>query len=223
MIPWKESSSAIKQNLISISGQLKQKCSSGILLKIQQAINQITGYDSCERLKELVLQKDLEYGQMKEKTNSSRLVYFQTIDERAKCQRELNTLLQRKHVWTEDDVNRFTELYKNEMRLESSETTHRQTMESLDKGLDSLHLDLMNSMRERYQQEQLWSDKIRKMSTYGTFGLLTFNLILFITIQFVFEPRKRKRLLDELLKVIDEKQQQDLAKIQSIFENNQQK
>ncbi len=62
----------------------------------------------------------------------------------------------------------------------------------------------MNSMRERYQQEQLWSDKIRKMSTYGTFGLLTFNLILFIMIQFVFEPRKRKRLLDELLKVIDE-------------------
>ncbi len=81
MIPWKESSSAIKQNLISISGQLKQKYSSGILLKIQQAINQITGYDSCERLKELVLQKDLEYGQMKEKTNSSRLVYFQTIDD----------------------------------------------------------------------------------------------------------------------------------------------
>lgn len=220
MIPWKEGPSRLRHNLVCLTNDLRHKFSSKVFLQIQQAINQITGYDSCERLKDLVLQKDHEYSLMKEKTYNSRLSYFQAIDERAKCQRELNTLLQRKHVWTEDDVNRFTELYKNEMRLESSECTLKQAMDSLDKGLDALHLDLMNSMRERYQQEQLWSDKIRKMSTYGTFGLLTFNLALFIAIQLVFEPRKQQRLLAKLTKVIDQKQQESFLNLQRTIESN---
>ena len=209
--------SCFKSVFRRIESQLKPKFTCSIASEIQSFLNTATGYDACEKLKNDVLQKDQLYSELKEKTQTSRLNYFQTIDDRAKCQRELNTLLQRKHVWTEDDVNRFTELYKNEMRLEGSESSLKQSMQSMEKNLDSLHLELMNAIRERYQQEQLWSDKIRKFSSYGTFGLLAFNLILFISIQFVFEPKKKKKLIDEVVRIIDSKKKEDLDNLRFIL------
>lgn len=168
---------------------------------IQRLINQATGYDSCEKLKDAVLQRDRDYTALKEHATSTKHNYYKSIDERAKCQRELNALLQRKHLWTEEDVNRFTELYKNEMRLESAEMQGKSETEALEKQLDQLHLDLMNGMRERYQQEQLWSDKIRKISAYGTVGLLCVNIGLFLAVHFWIEPRKKAKFLADLSKV----------------------
>ena len=65
---------------------------------LQKLINQITGYDSCERLKEHVNKRDSENGSLKSHANASKGTYHQAIEERAKCQRELNALLQRKHL-----------------------------------------------------------------------------------------------------------------------------
>ncbi|CAJ0826383.1 8073_t:CDS:1 [Entrophospora sp. SA101] len=49
----------------------------------------------------------------------------------------------------------------------------------------------------RYHEEQVWSDKIRSASTYGTISLILLNFILFICVQTVFEPRKRQKLADK--------------------------
>jgi len=51
------------------------------------------------------------------------------------------------------------------------------------------------SVHGRYHEEQIWSDKIRRASTWGTFALMGVNVVLFIVVQIGFEPWRRKRLV----------------------------
>ena len=47
----------------------------------------------------------------------------------------------------------------------------------------------------RYHEEQIWSDKIRRASTWGTFALMGVNVVLFVIVQVGLEPWRRKRLV----------------------------
>lgn len=47
----------------------------------------------------------------------------------------------------------------------------------------------------RYHEEQIWSDKIRRMSTWGTWGLMGINILLFVVFQIGVEPWRRRRLV----------------------------
>ena len=150
----------------SSSSMLKGLFEGGVKFA-QVTLNKITGYDVCEALKNRVLEEDVNFARIKEKVNHSKATYQQAIQDRANCQRDLNTLLQRKHAWSEEDVTRFTQLYKDEIRFEALQNNEKVTNQTLENQLDASHSLLMNIMRERYQQEQLWSDKIRKISTFG--------------------------------------------------------
>lgn len=72
---------------------------------------------------------------------------------------------------------------------------------------------------ERYHEEQLWSDKIRSVSTYGTWALMVVNLILFVAVQTVFEPYKRKRLTDRFEDLLVQKVTEEEAKYQEAFQH----
>ena len=54
----------------------------------------------------------------------------------------------------------------------------------------------MRSILARYHEEQVWSDKIRSASTYGSLAVLGMNLVVFILAVILVEPWKRKRLLE---------------------------
>ena len=54
---------------------------------------------------------------------------------------------------------------------------------------------LSASILARYHEEQIWSDKIRRMSTWGTWGLMGVNVLLFLVFQIGVEPWRRKRLV----------------------------
>lgn len=47
----------------------------------------------------------------------------------------------------------------------------------------------------RYHEEQIWSDKIRRASTWGTFALMGVNVLLFVVVQIGLEPWRRNRLV----------------------------
>lgn len=89
------------------------------------------------------------------------------------------------------------------MQLEQDEYESKAENEVLEKKVDQAHQDLINAMRERYQEEQLWSDKIRRTSTFGTFGLMFVNFLLFLVLQMYIEPRKRRRLVNEVIAAME--------------------
>ncbi len=57
-------------------------------------------------------------------------------------------------------------------------------------------------MRERYIEEQMFSDKIRSASTMWTYGLILTHLGLFCAVQFWVEPKKKTALVDEVARVV---------------------
>lgn len=175
---------------------------------MSRAINVITGYDVCERLRESVRHYDQGLLCLKSELGEARVRYRRAVAERSACQKEINGLLQRKSGWQDAELTRFTELYRREIQLEQDEYESKAENEVLEKKVDQAHQHLINAMRERYQEEQLWSDKIRRTSTFGTFGLMLVNFFLFLILQLFIEPRKRRRLVNEVIAAMEERKDQ---------------
>jgi sensitive to high expression protein 9 len=62
----------------------------------------------------------------------------------------------------------------------------------------------MQAILQRYHEEQVWSDKIRNVSTYAGLAGLLVNLVVFVGAIAFVEPWKRKRLVERLEERIEE-------------------
>ena len=107
----------------------------------------------------------------------------------------MNELLQRKHAWTPNDLERFTELYRSDHANEQAESAAQENLMTVERRTEEAAAKLSASILARYHEEQIWSDKIRRMSTWGTWGLMGVNVLLFLVFQIGVEPWKRKRLV----------------------------
>lgn len=67
----------------------------------------------------------------------------------------------------------------------------------------------MKTILARYHDEQVWSDKIRSASTYGTMAAIALNLLVFITATLLIEPWKRRRMAKMFEKKIEELNEQN--------------
>ncbi|CAO3685632.1 unnamed protein product [Rhizopus microsporus] len=172
------------------------------LQKASRVLNELTGYNHIETVKEKVTRQAALLNQLVMST-----------------QRSINELLQRKHLWTADDVTKFTELYRLEHAHTQAEMTAKERYQTCEKQMDREYMELARSIMERYHEEQLWSDKIRSASTYGTWALMGVNLLLFVAVQTVFEPRKRKRLTDRFEELLVAKVNEEEEKFKHVFES----
>ena len=107
----------------------------------------------------------------------------------------MNELLQRKHAWTPNDLERFTELYRSDHANEQAEAAAQENLLTIERRAEEAAAKLSASILARYHEEQIWSDKIRRMSTWGTWGLMGVNVLLFLVFQIGVEPWRRKRLV----------------------------
>ena len=155
----------------------------------------------------------------RDQMQQAKRAYESAIDTRSSTQREINELLQRKHLWSGEDVTRFTELYRLEHEHSQREIHAKETYQHAEKQMDREYMGLAQSIMERYHEEQLWSDKIRSVSTYGTWALMVLNLVLFIMMQSIFEPYKRKRLTDRFEELLIAKVDEEEAKFRGLMQN----
>lgn len=125
----------------------------------------------------------------------AREAYSSAISQRSASQREVNELLQRKHAWTPNDLERFTALYRSDHANEQSESSAQERLAAAERRAEEATAKLSASILARYHEEQIWSDKIRRMSTWGTWGLMGVNVLLFLVFQIGVEPWRRKRLV----------------------------
>lgn len=107
----------------------------------------------------------------------------------------MNELLQRKHAWSPTDLERFTLLYRNDHTNEVAETETQEALSQAEREAEEAAAQLSRSILSRYHEEQVWSDKIRRMSTWGTWGLMGMNVLLFLIFQILVEPWRRRRLV----------------------------
>ena len=121
--------------------------------------------------------------------------YTTAISRRSASQREVNELLQRKHTWSATDLERFTSLYRNDHANEVAESEAQEALTRTEQEAEEAAAQLSKCILSRYHEEQVWSDKIRRMSTWGTWGLMGMNVLLFLIFQVAVEPWRRRRLV----------------------------
>ncbi|KAK4222268.1 Mdm33 family-domain-containing protein [Podospora fimiseda] len=191
------------------------------VLVATQTINDLTGYSAIEAIKARNHELEQQHSAAQTRLREARQTYKSLTQHRASTQREVTTLLARKDTWNPTDLERFTSLYRMDHELEaqvanaSSELTEAETEES------KLSADLNAGILRRYHEEQIWSDRIRRQSTWGTWGLMGVNFFLFVLLQFVAEPWRRKRMIKgiaESEKGIIEEVRQELSDVRLALE-----
>ncbi|KAH6660431.1 Mdm33 family-domain-containing protein [Truncatella angustata] len=178
------------------------------LFQASQRINDLTGYSGIETLKNQISNLESALTQAQENLHSSRNAYKVSVSERSSSQREVTTLLARQKSWTPADFERFTALYRTDYELEAAVARHASELEEAEREAERLSRELSAGILARYHEEQIWSDKIRRMSTWGTWGLMGVNILLFFMFQFGAEPWRRARLV----KGFEEKVQEALER-----------
>lgn len=93
------------------------------------------------------------------------------------------------------DLERFTSLYRNDHTNEVAEHEAQEALSKAEREAEEAAGKLSKNILSRYHEEQVWSDKIRRMSTWGTWGLMGVNVLLFLIFQIGVEPWRRKRLV----------------------------
>lgn len=177
----------------------------GMLLVASKTLNDVTGYSSIEQLKKTVERLELELQQAKSSVRAAKAAYLEAISKRSDSQREINELLTRKHSWTPQDVERFTELYRSDHEYLQREKNAERNLEEAENTVDSVQVHLTTLILTRYHEEQMWSDKIRQALTWGTWALMGVNLLLFAVATLLVEPWKRKRLVSAFHDEVREK------------------
>ncbi|KAJ5697391.1 hypothetical protein N7488_011075 [Penicillium malachiteum] len=160
-----------------------------------QRLNDLTGYSGIEALKKEIHEQETRLRNARAQVRISKDAYTAAINNRSTSQREVNELLQRKHAWSTTDLERFTLLYRNDHTNEVAETESQEALSRAEREAEEAAAQLSKSILSRYHEEQVWSDKIRRMSTWGTWGLMGVNVLLFLVFQILVEPWRRRRLV----------------------------
>lgn len=165
------------------------------IFKATSALNDVTGYSAIEQLKLTIDSLEQELKDAKQTVKGAKDKYTKAIQERSLLQKEINELLTRKHNWSQNDLERFTELYRNDHVNEQGEISAQEQLTKAEQLVDSIQLKLTQLILTRYHEEQIWSDKIRRASTWGTWFLMGFNIMLFVVATFIVEPWKRRKMV----------------------------
>ncbi|GKT45400.1 sensor protein EvgS [Colletotrichum spaethianum] len=165
------------------------------LLTASTTLNTLTGYAPIEAIKHQNTLLENRLAEAQSLVRTARVTYKTTNAKRATTQREVTTLLARKEMWSPTDLERFTQLYRQDHSLEQEVSAAAEALTDAEHAEQALGQQLNAGILKRYHEEQIWSDRIRRASTWGTWGLMGVNVLLFIVLQFVAEPWKRRRLV----------------------------
>lgn len=193
-------------------------------LNATRTLNDVTGYSSIEHIKIQNAKLEDALADAHERVRNARQAYKSSNTKRAATQREVTTLLARKDSWSPLDLERFTELYRVDHVLESEVVSSQEALTEAEADEQSLNQQLNAGILKRYHEEQIWSDRIRRASTWGTWGLMGMNFLLFVILQFVAEPWKRRRLVRGVVaeeKAVLEEVRNQLEEVRLAIERSQ--
>ncbi|KAF9203142.1 sensitivity to high expression protein she9 [Haplosporangium sp. Z 27] len=196
--------SAIPDSLRQLSDSVKRKDYRSTIAQLAEHLNSITGYNTINELKHKVIAHGDRLDEARIKLVQAKQSYEDAISTRSDTQKAINDLLQRKHLWSPNDVIRFTDLYRSEHANEQAEQKTKAAYKLAEADVESKSRLLTRVIMERYHEEQVWSDKIRAASTYGTWGLVGVNVMAFLLVQAFVEPRRRRKQVERYEELVQD-------------------
>lgn len=124
--------------------------------------------------------------------------------QKTSSQKEVVGLLERKHSWSDSDLERYMSLVRSEHLNDQAVQNAKDKVAEAEKGLEEARSRLEKVERKQYHEEQIWSDTIRRNSTWVTFGLMGFNIFVLLASIVLIEPWRRSRMVREIRSALDE-------------------
>ena len=193
--------------------QLSKRTSSAmdaILARASSAgrhINLYTGtdYSGIETLRDQIRTQEDTVRDRHQIMDGSRNDHRNAHTQQAAAQKEIVGLLERKSSWSPSDLERYMSLVRSEHALEQAVQTAKDNLATAERNLEDARGQLERLERKQYHEEQIWSDTIRRNSTWVTFGLMGVNILLLLAQIVIFEPHRRKKIVREVQAVLNEK------------------
>ncbi|KAF1993692.1 hypothetical protein P154DRAFT_502989 [Amniculicola lignicola CBS 123094] len=123
--------------------------------------------------------------------------------QQAASQKEVVALLERKHSWTAQELERYMALIRSEHINDQAVREAKDAVMAAESSLEEARIQLEKRERAQYHEEQIWSDTIRRNSTWVTFGLMGVNIVLLLASLLVFEPWRRRRIVREIKSALE--------------------
>ena len=198
-----ESSKALPSHAESKRSDLQKralKLLDDLLVKantISQQVNQYTGtdYTGIEALRQEIAQQEQQVRQRSKDLTAARDTLNEAYASQATAQREIVGLLERKSSWSPSDLERYMSLVRSEHLNEQNVTHAKEGLEKAEQRLEEGRALLERLERKQYHEEQVWNNMIRRNSTWLTFGLMGFNIILLLANIVIFEPWRRDKII----------------------------
>jgi sensitive to high expression protein 9 len=131
----------------------------------------------------------------------------QTLDsahaQQGSSQKEVVALLERKHSWSATDLERYMALIRSEHINDQAVNRAKEAVQEAENALEEARSHLEKRERAQYHEEQIWSDTIRRNSTWVTFGLMGLNIFLLLASLVAIEPWRRSKMVKEIRRALD--------------------
>ncbi|CAD0098950.1 unnamed protein product [Aureobasidium mustum] len=171
---------------------------------VSHKVNNYTGtdYSGIERLRrDIIDQVKAAHAEV----NAAKVAYTTSYSQQAASAKEVVGLLERKHSWSAADLERYMSLIRSEHLNEQAVQAAKEHLANAERDLEDARGKLEKKERKQYHEEQIWSDTIRRNSTWVTFGLMGLNIFLLLANLVIFEPWRRRRIVREIKTALDEK------------------
>lgn len=172
-----------------------------------QHINAYTGtdYSGIEVLRNEIKSQELKVKDCHRNVDLAKDSHTEAYQKQSGAQKEIVGLLERKSSWSPVDLERYMNLVRSEHVHDQAVQAAKDALAAKERELEEARAMLERLERKQYHEEQIWSDTIRRNSTWVTFGLMGFNIVLLLAQILIFEPYRRREIVREVKVALDEK------------------
>ncbi|CAO2654917.1 Nn.00g116500.m01.CDS01 [Neocucurbitaria sp. VM-36] len=175
------------------------------LAVVTQKVNTYTGtdYSGVEALRREIKEQENLVRSRRLAIESAKQALDTALAHQASSQKEVVALLERKHSWSAGDLERYMALIRSEHVNDQAVREAKDAVANAENALEEARSQLEKRERAQYHEEQIWSDTIRRNSTWVTFGLMGVNIFLLLLSLAILEPWRRRRMVREIKNALE--------------------
>ena len=180
----------------------KASVSQALVAQLTDLYSKHSGLYELSNLKQAATKASIAFDDAVLAVKSSRLSAEAATSQYESTNQKHVTMLMRRDSWSSADAAEFAELTAREVKARKVLLKAREGLRSAEDEAGRSQVIYMDALRKRYHEEQIWQDKWRVLSTYGTWGLIVLNTALFCGGQ-IFHWRRedgRMRLIEDLIR-----------------------
>jgi hypothetical protein len=170
------------------------KPSFSVIQKALTIISETSGEKEISYLKQQVNDISQEFDKVTQQVTFIRMQTSKLQSKYEDLQKEHLQLMMRRDSWSEVDIQRFADITGSEVHTKRELDHSRIQLKQFEDLQEKTKKEYMDAVRKRYHEEQLWQDKWRVISTYGTWILIGINSIVFIGGQMLHQRREGERI-----------------------------